>query len=109
MGTQLAIANKNFVFAKDVKSLEEIVRQIKVYKKFAIYLIADKDDALDSNILGFAVTYISEEGQYCLYKNVNSSIIKELFEDESLTIIGFDLKFIFKILLAHNIRIKQNI
>ena len=108
-GTQLAIANKNFVFAKDVKSLEEIVRQIKVYKKFAIYLIADKDDALDSNILGFAVTYISEEGQYCLFKNVNSSIIKELFEDESLTIIGFDLKFIIKILLAHNIQIKAKI
>ena len=106
---QLAIANKNFVFAKDVKSLEEIVRQIKVYKKFAIYLIADKDDALDSNILGFAVTYISEEGQYCLFKNVNTSIIKELFEDESLTIIGFDLKFIIKILLAHNIQIKAKI
>ena len=106
---QQVMPNKNFVFVEDVKSIEEIVRQIKLYKKFAVYLIADKDEALGSNILGFAVTYISEEGQYVLFKDVNTLIIKELFEDESLTIIGFGLKFIIKTLLAHNIQIKAKI
>tara|TARA_B100001250_G_scaffold138725_1_gene118770 strand:+ start:9016 stop:11781 length:2766 start_codon:yes stop_codon:yes gene_type:complete len=96
----------DFSFIEDIKELERVSVKIKKSKVFALQLITNTDDALNSKIIGIAVSFLNESGCYFHYNNSNKAIIKTLFEDKEITIIGFDLKFVIKILLNHDIQIK---
>ncbi len=97
---------RHFSFIEDLRAIEDIVLKIKDHKQFAVQLITDKDDALNYKIIGVSVTYFQGNSYYFLLNSLNKSVIKDLFEDEKLTIIGFNLKFAIKILLAYDIQIK---
>ena len=105
-GDKEETVTRYFSYIEDLKAIEDIVLKIKNYKQFAVQLIIDKDDALNYNLLGVAVTYFKGNGYYFLFNSLTKVVIKDLFEDEKLRIIGFDLKFAIKILLAHDIQIK---
>jgi len=97
---------KNFNFIEDIKKIENLVIKIKNANVFSLQLITDTDDAINTKITGLAVSFLNNNGYYISYNTSTESIIKTIFEDENLTIIGFDLKFAIKILLANNIQIK---
>ena len=95
--------NNNFSFLQEIKQIEELVFSIKNSKKFSFQLIADNNDFL---IKGIAISFSQDNGYYFAFNKLNKSIIKSLFENEGITIIGFDLKFAIKILSKHDIQMK---
>ena len=97
---------ENFNFIEEIPKIEEIFMKIRDSKVFSLQLIADSDDALTANVAGIAVSFLNDNGYYISFNNSTKPTIKSLFEDEKLTIIGFNLKFVIKILLTNDIQIK---
>ena len=108
-GIEQKFEASNFDVLDDIKKIEDLVVKIKKHKQAAIYLIADSDDFLVSSIAGIAVSYLENNGYYIPFNNLNKAAIKSLFEDERLTIIGFDLKFIIKILYTYGVCVKAEL
>ena len=100
------VTTSNFTFFEDSKQIADLAKNIKNSNSFSFQLITDTDDALTSKLTGIAVSFLSDNGYYFAFNNSNKEVIKSLFEDEKLTIIGFDLKFAIKMLLAKDIQIK---
>ncbi|MEC7863797.1 MAG: DNA polymerase I, partial [Bacteroidota bacterium] len=96
----------NFNFIDNIKQIEELVEKIKHSKKCSFQLITDTDDALTAQITGIAVSYLKDNGYYFPFNALNKAVIKSLFEDEKLVLIGFDVKFAIKLLLTHDVEIK---
>ena len=96
----------NFNLLEDVRQIEGLIAKITNSKAFAFQLIADTDDGLNSRFTGIAISFQKDNGYYFSFNNSNIVAIKNLFENEKLTIIGFDLKFAIKVLLSHDIQIK---
>ena len=78
----------------------------KKIKQFSFQLITDLENPLIAKIVGIAVSYLADNGDYILFNNNTKLILKELFEDEKIEIIGFDLKFAIKIFLLNNIKMQ---
>jgi DNA polymerase-1 len=96
----------NFNFLEDIKEIEGLVLKIKNSAEFSFQLITDTDDALTSKIVGISVSFLKDNGYYFAFNNSIKAAVRSLFEDEKITIIGFDLKFAMKVLLGYNIQIK---
>ena len=99
----------NFDLLDDAKKIGELVVKIKKHKHVAIYLITDSNDSLNSSIVGIALSYLKNKSYYIPFKNLNKQAIKNLFEDDGLILIGFDLKFAIKILYKHDIQVKSEL
>jgi DNA polymerase-1 len=95
----------NFSYIDDASKIEGIAIQLKQSQSFSFKMITDSDNALTSEITGIAVSF-HNNSYYFDFNNSTKTAIRGLFEDEQITIIGFDLKFAIKILLAHDIQIK---
>ena len=52
------------------------------------------------------MSYLTDNGYYIPFNNTTKLILKELFEDEEIEMIGFDLKCAIKIFLLNNIKMK---
>lgn len=100
------VTTSNFTFFEDSKQIADLAKNIKNSNSFSFHLITDTDDALTSKLTGIAVSFLSDNGYYFAFNSSNKELIKNLFEDEKLTVIGFDLKFAMKMLLAQDIQIK---
>ena len=96
----------SFNFLEDITEIEDVIMKIKEHKEFSFQLITDTDDALTSNIVGIAVSYLKQNGYYFPFNSLNKPAIKSLFEDTKCITIGFNLKFAIKTLLTHDIPIK---
>ena len=96
----------DFNLVEDTIKIKNIVLNIKKTKQFSFHLITDVDNSLEANIVGIALSYHNDNGCYIPFNNINKLIIKNLFEDIDITIIGFDLKFAIKIFHLNNIQMK---
>ena len=96
----------DFNLIEDTIKIKNIVLKIKKIKQFSFHLITDVDNSLEANIVGIALSYHNDNGCYIPFNNINKLIIKNLFEDIDITIIGFDLKFAIKIFHLNNIQMK---
>ena len=100
------VSVNNFKLVEDIIKIKNIVLKIKKIKQFSFHLITDVDNSLEANIIGIALSYHNDNGCYIPFNNINKLIIKNLFEDIDITIIGFDLKFAIKIFHLNNIQMK---
>ena len=95
----------NYKFLETTKQVEAIIKKIKTSKQFAFQLITDSNLSLNSKIIGLAISN-QNIGYYMPFNDSNKNHLKNLFENETLKVIGFNLKFTIKALLNHNIQIK---
>jgi DNA polymerase-1 len=95
-----------FDFIEDIKETKDIIMEIRNHKKFSFQLITDTDDALTSEITGLAVSYLRNKSYYLPFNDSNKGLIRNLLKDETLKLIGFDVKSAIKILHKHDIEIK---
>ncbi len=96
----------NFTFIENLEEIKDIALKIKNCKTFSLQLITDTDDALNSTLTGLAVSFMNNNGYYFAFNDSNKAIVQNLFENEDLKIIGFNLKFAMKMLLNYGIQIK---
>ena len=95
-----------FDFIEDIKETKDIIMEIRNHKKFSFQLITDTNDALTSEITGLAVSYLRNKSYYLPFNDSNKGLIRNLLKDETLKLIGFDVKSAIKILHKHDIEIK---
>jgi len=100
------IVSTSFEFISNKKILEEVILEIRNRKRCAFQLITDNDDCFSTEIVGFALSFTQKNGYYFPINDDNKLIIQSLFEDKSLQIVGFDLKFAIKVLSNHDIILK---
>lgn len=98
--------NNHFIFLDSIKKIEELYEKINYCKEFSCQLITESNNPLTTQIIGIAISVKENEGYYFEFKDSSKTIVKNLFEDEKIKIIGFDLKFSIKVLSRNDIQIK---
>ena len=93
-----------FKFLDNKESIKDVAIKIKKHKKFAFHLITDNQE-----LTGIAISYLENNGYYISLKKLNVAIIQDLFENEKVQKIGFNLKHAIKILFNYGVLIKGNI
>ena len=106
LSTETKINNSRFNFLEKTEEIEDVFAKIKTHKQFAFHLIKESDDSLIANIIGIGISIFNDNGYYLQFNSVSKHLLKNLFEDEKITIKGFNLKFAIKSLLVHGIQIK---
>ncbi len=95
-----------FDFIEDIQETKDIIIEIRNHKEFSFQLITDTDNALTGKITGVAVSYLRNKSYYFPFNDSNKGLIRNLLKDETLKLIGFDVKSAIKILNRHDIEIK---
>jgi len=95
-----------FDFIEDIQETKDIIIEIRNHKEFSFQLITDTDNALTGKITGVAVSYLRNKSYYFPFNDSNKGLIRNLLNDETLKLIGFDVKSAIKILNRHDIEIK---
>ncbi len=95
-----------FDFIEDIQETKDIIIEIRNHKEFSFQLITDTDNALTGKITGVAVSYLRNKSYYLPFNDSNKGLIRNLLNDETLKLIGFDVKSAIKILNRHDIEIK---
>ncbi|MBF0280746.1 MAG: DNA polymerase I [SAR324 cluster bacterium] len=112
-----AVQKKNYLTIDSVSSLQEAIPQLKKAKSLAFDVIAAGNNVISDRILSLA--FCTEQGTVhylalqasSLSEHLEevSRLLKEIFEDSSLLLVGHDLKFSIQLLTHYGIQIQENI
>ena len=106
-----------------IKTIEEMKRVIKQCQQNKIFSFDTETTSLDFNqaeLVGFSISYKEDQSFYCPL-NHNSvdtinipfeetiAVLKELFEDKKLTVIGQNIKYDINVLKKYKIKFKNKI
>jgi DNA polymerase I len=97
---------KSFELISSMQSLKELISEIKEIGKFSFQIITATKEFLNTKIIGLSFSYANNNGFYIPFENEIRSSLKLLFEDESISKIGYDLKFAIKVLGNQEIHMK---
>ncbi len=93
----------NFKLLTSKNQLEDLISEIRKAKKLSFQLITDGTECFNTEITGLSFSFTKKNGFYSTLTNENIPIIKSLFEDNNLQIIGFDLKSSIKVFSNYGI------
>tara|TARA_B100001142_G_scaffold281834_1_gene293836 strand:- start:19800 stop:22583 length:2784 start_codon:yes stop_codon:yes gene_type:complete len=93
----------NFKLLVSKNQLKDVISEIRKGKRFSFQLITDNNDSFNPEITGLSVSFTQKNGFYFPMNDENKPVIKSLFEDKNLQIIGFDLKFAIKVFSNYDI------
>tara|TARA_B100000927_G_scaffold98366_2_gene79586 strand:- start:11279 stop:14044 length:2766 start_codon:yes stop_codon:yes gene_type:complete len=103
------LKNSNFETIKTESQIKYLLENIKKEKKFSLQLIANKSNNLIDEIIGLAISFDNKNGYFCKYNTDLLTKIKPIFEDTEITLIGYDLKSLFKTFMSKGVEIKSNL
>lgn len=101
--------NSDFKLLESIDKIKDLVTAIIKEKKYSFQLITDSSNFIDAKIVGISISFLDEEAFYFSLNNEVFSVLKPLFEDDSILAVGFDLKFAIKVLLNKGINIKNQL
>jgi len=103
------LKNSNFETIKTESQIKYLLENIKKEKKFSLQLISNKSNNLIDEIIGLAISFDNKNGYFCKYNTDLLTKIKPIFEDTEITLIGYDLKSLFKTFMSKGVEIKSNL
>lgn len=86
--------------------LDEFIKLLKEQKEVAIYLRTTGDKYYNSELLGIAFTYKTGRAGYIENVNGQLSNVKGILEDDKITKIGYDLKYVYEVLKKYDINLQ---
>ena len=111
---------KKYVLVKSINELKKVSQQCKKKKLFSFDTETTSLDFNEAELVGFSISYEKHCSFYCPL-NHNSvdkvnipieealNILKDLFQDESLTIIGQNFKYDLNVLRKYSVSFKNTI
>ena len=103
------LKNSNFEIVETESKIQFILKNIKKEKKFSLQLISNKSTNLIDEIIGLAISFDNKNGYFFKYNFTLLTKIKPIFEDPGITLIGYDLKSLFKTFMSKGVEIKSNL
>lgn len=103
------LKNSNFEIVETESKIQFILKNIKKEKKFSLQLISNKSTNLIDEIVGLAISFDNKNGYFFKYNFTLLTKIKPIFEDPGITLIGYDLKSLFKTFMSKGVEIKSNL
>ena len=97
------IERTNFELITATNKLNELQLAIENKGQFSFQIITDTKEALTTKIVGFSLSYTSDNGFYIPFNDETSALVKSLFENAAIHKIGYDLKFAIKVLSREGI------
>jgi len=99
----------NYELITEEAKLINLVNTITASGRFAFQLITDTKDALTTKIVGISFVVNESEGFYVPFSSKNLAIFKVVFENKNIEKLGFDLKFVIKVLASEKVVITGNL
>lgn len=86
----------------------EFVQLLSEQKEIALYLRTTGDKYYNSDLLGIAFCYKTGRAGYIAFGEVKSEKlkVKSILEDENITKIGYDLKYVYEVLQKYGINLQ---
>ena len=103
------LKNSNFETVETESKVQFILENIKKEKKFSLQIISNKSTNLIEEIIGLAISFDNKNGYFFKYNIDLLTKIKPIFEDPEITLIGYDLKGLFKTFMSKEVEIKSNL
>ena len=98
------LKNSNFEIVETESKIQFILKNIKKEKKFSLQLISNKSTNLIDEIIGLAISFDNKNGYFFKYNLALLTKIKPIFEDPGITLIGYDLKSLFKTFMSKELK-----
>jgi len=95
----------NFELITEFNDLSQLKSEIENKGKFSFQIITDNKEALTTKLVGFSLSYTNDNGFYIPFKKDTKQLIKSLFENTDIHKVGYDLKFVIKVLSGENIKV----
>ncbi len=86
--------------------ISEFIEMLGEQKEVAIYLRTAGDKYYNSDLLGIAFCYKTGRAGYIENVNCQLSNVKGIFEDDKITKIGYDLKYVYEVLKKYDIELR---
>ncbi len=114
--TQEKISNKNYFLIKDIKAVDDWIKEAEEVGELAVDTETSSLDPHQADLIGISLS--SKIGKACYIplnhnseKNINKDLVlkklKPLFEDPSIKKIGQNIKFDFIVLLKQGIKLSS--
>ena len=103
------LKNSNFETIDTEYKCQNVLANIKKEKNFSLQLISNKSTNLIEDIIGLAISFDNKHGYFFKYSADLLKKFKPIFEDPEITLIGYDLKSLFKTFMSKGIKIKSNL
>ena len=111
---------KDYQLIKSITQLKKIIQECKKCKAYSFDTETTSLDFNQAELVGFSLSFTENQGFYCPVGHNSSEdvnlplyevldIMKELFEDEKLTVIGQNFKYDINVLKKYSITFKNSI
>jgi DNA polymerase-1 len=107
--TKEELQNLNYSFVKFPHELSLLIDKLRHQKKIGIQIITDNKDALTTKVAGYSISIKDEFSYYIQHSAANINALKPLLENPQVEKIGFDVKFMIKVLNRFNLELKGKI
>jgi DNA polymerase-1 len=107
--TKEELHNPNYSLVKSPHELSLLIDKLSHQKKIGIQIITDNKDALTTKVAGYSISIKDELSYYIQHSVANINALKPLLENPQVEKIGFDVKFMIKVLNRINVELKGKI
>jgi DNA polymerase-1 len=107
--TKEELQNPNYSIVKSPHELSLLIEKLSHQKKIGIQIITDNKDALTTKVAGYSISIKDEFSYYIQHSPANINALKPLLENPQVEKIGFDVKFMIKVLNRVNVELKGKI
>tara|TARA_B100000963_G_scaffold203480_1_gene177215 strand:+ start:13726 stop:16488 length:2763 start_codon:yes stop_codon:yes gene_type:complete len=103
------IKKSNFTTVETDFQIQNLLENIKKQKIFSLELITNRSESLNKKLIGMSISFDNKNGYFFKYSADLLTKIKSIFEDSKITLVGYDLKSLFKTFMSKGVIIKSNL
>ena len=103
------VKKSNFTFVERDSQIKNLLENIKKQKVFSLEIITNSNDSLNNKIIGISISFDNKNGYFLKYSDDLLKKFKPIIEDPKITLVGYDLKSLFKTFMSKDVIIKSNL